>query len=149
MLISFRQSILGWLYSSIRWRKRAFVDVTASQKMAVLQCCVGLLVEIPSSRVEFDLNNRKSREVLSISKELGNVPCVVAYFNSKISSVWCHHLINNMHPTRHTSGFFEIDKTAGAYSLQIYDNSSQMQSETNCQTQRWRTASVRLLRSLW
>ena len=45
--------------------------------------------------------------VLSISNKLGNVQCVGAYFNSEICSVWCHGLMNNTHPTRHTSEFFE------------------------------------------
>ena len=52
--------ILGWLDSSIRRRKRACDDVTASQKIAVLQCCVWLLAEMPSSHAVFGLNNRKS-----------------------------------------------------------------------------------------
>ena len=34
------------------------------------------------------------------------MPCVGAYVNSEICSVWCHGLMNNTHPTRHTSQFF-------------------------------------------
>ena len=34
------------------------------------------------------------------------MPCVGAYFNSEICSVWFHGLMNNTHPTRHTSEFF-------------------------------------------
>ena len=39
-------------------------------------------------------------------------------------------LMINTHPTRHTSSFLEIDKTAGAYLLLIYDYLSQIQGET-------------------
>ena len=41
-------------------KEHACDDVTASQIMAVLLCCVWLLAEMPSPRAVFDLNNRKS-----------------------------------------------------------------------------------------
>ena len=44
--------VLGWLDSAIRRRKRACDDVTASQILVVLQCCIWLLAEMPSSRIK-------------------------------------------------------------------------------------------------
>ena len=63
---------------------------------------------MPSFHTVVSLNNRESGvnrhlRFYPFPKKLGNVACVGAYFNS------------------------EMDKTAGAYSLQIYDYLSQIQ----------------------
>ena len=70
-----------------------------------------------SSRAAFDFNNhkfgvnRQAPSVFSISKKLGNVPCVSAYFNSEICSVWCHGLMNNTYPnTAHFRVFCKLTK---------------------------------------
>ena len=55
-----KKIILGWLDSAILRRKRACDDVTSSQILVVLQCRVWLILEMPSFRALFDLNNRKS-----------------------------------------------------------------------------------------
>ena len=39
----------------------------------------------------------------------------------------CHGLMNNSTNIRHISDFLETEKTAGAYSIQIYDYLSQIQ----------------------
>ena len=126
--------ILGWLDSSIRRRKRAWNDVTGSQKMAVLQCCVWLFAEMPSSRAVFDLNNLKSgvnrhQRFCQFQKD------------SEICCVGCVLFIKPWHHTLHISelkyapthgtfpNFLEIYKTAGAASLQIWDYLSQIQRE--------------------
>ena len=103
--------------------------------MAVLQCCVRLLAEMRSSRAAFDLNNCKSGVNLEL-KSCGFVSfqktqkcAVCAYFNSEICSVWCHRWMDNTHPTRHTSEFFENWQNRRAYSLKIYDYLSQIQRE--------------------
>ena len=119
----------------MRRRKRALDDVTASQKMSVLQCWVWQLVEMSSSRAVFDLNNRKSGvnrhlRFCQFPKKLENVPCVGAYFNFEMCRVWCPCLMNNTHPTRRTSEFFGNWQNRRSYSLQIYDYLSQIQRET-------------------
>ena len=88
--------------------------------MVVLRYCVWLLAEMPSFRAVFGLNNRKSGvnrhlRFCPFPKNWENVPCVGAYYSF-------HH---GTFPS-----FLEMDKTAGAYSLQIYDYLSQIQSET-------------------
>ena len=54
-----KKIILGWLDSAIQQRKRACDDVTTSQILVVLRCCVWLLVEMLSSYAVFGLNNHK------------------------------------------------------------------------------------------
>ena len=131
----FWKIMLGWLDSAIRRRKKALDDVTASQILAVLRCCVWLLVEMPSFRAVFGLNNRKygvNRHLLFCPFQKNSEMCRV--------SVRIIHL--TMGPTRHISelkykpkhgtfpSFLEIDKTAGAYSLHIYAYLSVIQRET-------------------
>ena len=104
--------------------------------MAVLQCCVWLLAEMRSSRAVFDLNYRKSE----VNRHLRF--CQFPK-NSEVCRVVCVLFIKPWHHTLHISrlkyalthgtfmSFLWIDKTAGPYSLQIYDNLSQIQRETN------------------
>ena len=124
--------ILDWLDSSIRWRKRACDDLTASQVFAVLRACIWPLAEMPLSLAVFNLNNHKSgvNRKLQFWKFLKN---------SKVLRVGWVLFIKPWHHTLHieklkfapTHGtfpsFLVIDKTAGAYSLQIYDYLSQIQ----------------------
>ena len=103
--------------------------------MAVLQCCVWLLAEMPSSRAVFDLNDRKSGvnrhlRFCRFPKNLDacRVGCVL------FITPWHHKLHISELKYALTQGTFpsfgEIAKTAGAYSLQIYDYLSQIQRET-------------------
>ena len=104
--------------------------------MADLQCCVWLFAEMPSSRAVFDLNYRKSG--VNTHLRFCQFPK-----NSEVWSVGCVLFIKPWHRTLHISelkyvptrctfpSFLEIDKTAGAYSLPIYDYLSQIQRETN------------------
>ena len=103
--------------------------------MAVLKCCVWLLLEMPSSRAVFDSNTRKS----GVNRHLRfrQFPK-----NSEGCRVGCELFIKPWHHTLHilelkyalTHGtfpsFFEIDKTGGACSLQIYDYLSKIQHKT-------------------
>ena len=116
-------------------KKKACDDVTASQKMAVLQCCVWLLAEMPSSRAVFDLNDRK----YGVKRHLRF--CQFPK-NSDACRVGCVLFILPWHHKLHISelkyaltqgtfpSFLEIAKTAGACSLQIYDHLSQVQRQT-------------------
>ena len=114
--------------SVIGRRKRACDDVTASQILVVLRCCVWLLVEMNSSCAVFGLTNRKSgvnrhlRFTLfqTYSKKLGNVPCVCVRVRilTRKCAVWVPWLIKwiTRTHTRTFPSFLEMDKTAGAYS---------------------------------
>ena len=53
-----------------------------------------------------------------------------AHFRVKIRTHTAHFRVKIRTHTRHISSFFEMDKTAGAYSLQLYDYLSQIQLET-------------------
>ena len=89
-----------------------------------------------SPRAVFDLNNHKS----GVNKHLRFYQFPK---NSEVCRVWCVLFIKPWHHTLHISelkyapthgtfpNFLEIDKTAGAYSLQIYDYLRQIQRETN------------------
>ena len=104
--------------------------------MAVLQWCVWLLAEMHSSRSVFNLNNHKS----GVNRYLWF--CQFPK-NAEVCRIGCVLFIKPWHHTLHISelkyvpthgtfpSFFEIDKTAGAYSLQIYDYLSQIQLKTN------------------
>ena len=105
-----------------------------------------LLAEVRSSRAVFDLNNRKS----GVNRHLRF--CQFPK-NSKVCRVGCILLIKPWHHTLYVSelkyapthgtfpSFLEIDKTASAYSLQIYDYLRQIQTardeyiSANSQTQ--------------
>ena len=103
--------------------------------MAVIHCCVWLLAEMRSSRAVFGLNNRKS----GVNRHLRF--CQFPK-KSEVCRVGCVLFMKPWHHTLHISelkyapthgifkNFGEIGKTAGAYSLQIYDYLSQMQRET-------------------
>ena len=103
--------------------------------MAVLLCCVWLFTEMRSSRSVFDLNYRKS----GVNRHLRF--CQFPK-NSEVCRVGWILFIQPWHHTLHISefkyapthgtfpSFLEIGKTAGAYSLQIYDYLSQIQCET-------------------
>ena len=104
--------------------------------MAVLQCCVWLLVEMRSSRAVFDLNYRQYgvNRYLRFHKfpknsEVCRFGCVL------FIKPWYHtlHISELKYAPRHDTfpSFLKIYKTAGTYSLQIDDNLSQIQSETN------------------
>ena len=103
--------------------------------MAVLQCCVWLLAEMPLSRAAFDLNNRKSgvnRHMRFCQFPKNSEVCRVGFV--LFIKPWYHTLhISELKyaPTHGTfPSFLEIDTTAGAYSLQICDYLSQIQRET-------------------
>ena len=119
--------------------------------MAVLQCCIWLLAEMPSSRAVFDLNNRKSwvnrhLRFCQFSNKLLNVPCVGVYFNSEICCVWCHGLTNSTHPTLHTSifgrGNRQNHRCLFTLDLRLCKSNTARDERisTNSQTQYWRTA---------
>ena len=118
--------------------------------MAVLQCCIWLLAEMRSSRAVFDLNNRKSwvnrhLRFCQFPKKLRNVPCVGAYFNSEICSVWCHRWMNNTPPTRHTSEFFENWQNRRCLftpDIRLFNSNTARAERISAsgQTQHWRTA---------
>ena len=76
--------------------KKSRDDVTASQKIAVLQCCGWLLAEMPSSRAEFDLNNRKS----GVNRHLRF--CQFPK-NSEVCLIGCVLFIKPWHHTLHIS----------------------------------------------
>ena len=93
---------------------------------------------MPSSRAVFDLNNRKSGVNRHLwfcqfpkNSEVCSVDCVL------FTKPW-HHTLHiselkyaTIHAhTAHFRVFLEIDKTAGACTLQIYDYLSQVQRET-------------------
>ena len=126
---------LSWLDSSILRRKRACDDITGSQKIVVLQCCVWLLAEMPSSRAVFDLNNFKSGVNMHLrfcqfpkNSEVCRVGCVL------FIKPWHHtlHISELKYATTHCTfpSFLESNKTAGAFSPQICDYLSQIQRET-------------------
>ena len=74
-----------------------------------------------TSRAVFGLNNRKS----GVNMHLRFYPFKK---NSEMCRVWMNIIHLTMAPTRHISDFFfEMDKTTGAYSLQIYHHLSQIQ----------------------
>ena len=87
---------------------------------------------MPSSRAVFDLNNRK----YGVNRHL--LFCQLPK-TSEMYRVWCVLFIKPWHHTlrilelkyapTHCAfpSFWEIDKTAGAYSLEIYDYLSQIQ----------------------
>ena len=89
-----------------------------------------------SSRAVFDLNNRKSG--VNRHLRLSQFPK-----NLEVCRVGCVLFIKPLYHTLHISelkyapthgtfpSFWEIDKTSGAYSLQIYDYLSKIQRETN------------------
>ena len=64
--------------------------------MAVLQCCVWLLAEMPSSRAVFDLNNHKS----GVNRHLRFCPFPK---NSEVCRVGCVLFIKPWHHTLHIS----------------------------------------------
>ena len=64
--------------------------------MVVLQCCVWLLAEMPSTRAAFDLNNRKS----GVNRHLRF--CTFPT-NSEMCRVWVRIIHLTMAPTRHIS----------------------------------------------
>ena len=86
--------------------------------------------------IGWNLNNRKSGAnkftpaVLSISKKLGTVHVLVLILILKYAV--CGAMVKWIIRTQQGTfpSFLEIDKTAGAYSLQIYDYLSQIQRET-------------------
>ena len=92
--------------------------------MTGLQCCVWLLAEIPSSLAVFDLNNLKS----GVNRHLRFCQFLK---NPEMCRAWVR-ILKWIIPTQHGTlpSFLEIDKTAGAYSLQIWDYLSQIQRET-------------------
>ena len=91
---------------------------------------------MPSSRAVFDLLNSRKFGVnrhlrfFPFSKN-SNVPYVGAYFNPEVCRVWVPWF-NEYYAATHGTfpSFLEIDKTTGAYSLQIYAYLSPIQSET-------------------
>ena len=85
-----------WFFIASNEEKRPCDDATASQKMAILQCCVWLLAEIRSSLPVFDLNNRKS----GVNRHLRF--CQFPK-NSEVCHVWCVLFIKPWHRTLHIS----------------------------------------------
>ena len=103
--------------------------------MAVLQCCVWLLAEMPSSRTVFDLNNRKS----GVN---GHLRFCQFPKNSEVCRVGCVLFIKPWHHTLHISElkyapthgtfpsiFWKLTKLQ-VLSLQICFYLSQKQCET-------------------
>ena len=104
--------------------------------MAVLQCCVWLFTEMRLSRAVFDLNDRKSgvnRHLRFCQFPKSSEVCSLGWV--LFIKAWHHSLHISELKYAHTHGtfpsFLETDKTAGAYSHQIYNNLSQIQRETN------------------
>ena len=107
-----------------------------SQKMADLQCCVWLLAEMPSSRAVFDLYNRKSgvnRHLRFCQFRKNSKMCrlwvSILTLKYAVSGAMIKWIIRTQHGT--LPSVLEIDKTAGANSLQIFDYLNQIQRETN------------------
>ena len=68
---------------------------------------------------------------MSISKKFGIMPCVDAHYSLN-HGTHTQHISKLKYALPHGTfpSFLEIDKTAGADSLQIYDYLSQIQRET-------------------
>ena len=67
---------------------------------------------------------------MEIPKILGNEPCVGAYYSFNHGTHTSHFRVKIRTHTRRISEFFEMVKTAGAYSLQIPDHLNQIQRKT-------------------
>ena len=142
--------ILGWLDSSIRRRKRAFYDVIASQKMAVLQCWVWLLAKMRSSRAAFDLYYRKFRvnrhlRLCQFQKKLGSVPCWVRIIHYTMAPHTAHFKVKIRTHTRHISEFFGNWQNLMCLftpDLLLFKSNKARDEliSANSQTQHWRTA---------
>ena len=134
--------ILGWLDSSIRRRKRACNDVTASQLMAVLRCCVWLLAEMRSSRSVFGLHNRKSgvnRHLRFCQFSKNSEVCRVGYVS--FIKPW-HHTLHISELKYAPTYFYNYLNNCKIIILQLFKSNTARDERisANSQTQHWRTA---------
>ena len=107
---------------------------------------------MPSSRTVFDLKNLKSGVNIGTSGLVNfqkTQKCAVlgANFYSEICSVWCHGLMNNTHPTRHTSEIFENLRNRWSLfspDIQLFKSNTERDEgiSANSQTQHRRSANT-------
>ena len=146
--------MLGWLDSAIRRRKRAWDDVTASQILAVLRCCVWLLAEMTASRALFDLNNHKYgvKRHLRFCEFPKNSECAVCgcvLLIKQLDPQTAHFQVKIRTSTRHISEFFENGKISWCLfipDLRLFKSNTARDEciiiSANSQTQHWRTTNI-------